>query len=90
MTVGVGNIFSEETSSTRTSLPPAWSPCSAQATARAARKWAGWTVARGDSRSRIIPLTVLLLPTSQLRLLVRLWLLSDFTTAFQRPGKEML
>ncbi len=63
MRVEVGNMRSEERSSTRT---PRRGAESAQATPTAARKWAGCRVARGESSSRIMLFTALLLPTSQL------------------------
>ena len=46
-------------------------PPSDQATPTAARKWAGWRVARGDNSSSTMLFTALLLPTSQLLFLVK-------------------
>ena len=62
--VEIGNILIDDTNSTNVAFLVPSSPTSAQATARAARKCAECTVARGDSSSSMIDLTGLEDPTN--------------------------
>ena len=67
ITVEMGNVLIEATSSTNVDCDTvSIDSTSAQATETAARKCEEWTVAKGDNKSRMVVLMILLEPINQL------------------------